>query len=439
MSEQLAMRRSLDAIAHLSDPNPPWAELLQSMQDLIGGESSTLIVFDSNDQLLHFEQCNVPAAAQSAYQQSFCAHDILLRPTRGAAPGRWFDTQELYSGDHLSKDLFYADFMCPQRMRRFVAHVVEESPHRRIALTVQRNDLPTRLRPLLEGLRVQRVATALRQGFMQRALRAIQWLDGAEATFTAFGEAVCLSTPHGTVIQASTLAQDYFQGGRGLRTRQGRLWHPTPALHRSLMAALAQASTGQQLVHLTLPGQAGTTEHLELARASSELSLGREPLVFIRLRRSLTTHAAATDELRAAFGITAAEACVLSALMAGQSAKQYALAQGVSVHTVRSQISALMRKMDCARQIDLVRRGLGVGAGCGHDRASARVHVSCRLPNSRPDSRPVVRLRRPRSPAPSWRSDARDSAVPLPRRACRGNGRRPAAWHARGAFRRCAR
>ena len=44
--------------------------------------------------------------------------------------------------------------------------------------------------------------------------------------------------------------------------------------------------------------------------------------------------------------------------MAGQSPKQHAGLQGVSVHTVRSQVTSLMTKMECTRQIDLVRKGL---------------------------------------------------------------------------------
>ncbi len=44
--------------------------------------------------------------------------------------------------------------------------------------------------------------------------------------------------------------------------------------------------------------------------------------------------------------------------MAGQSSKQHAVVQGVSVHTVRSQVTSLMTKMECARQVDLVRKAL---------------------------------------------------------------------------------
>ena len=64
------------------------------------------------------------------------------------------------------------------------------------------------------------------------------------------------------------------------------------------------------------------------------------------------------DSLCGAFGITPAEARVLAALVAGQSPKQHAGAQGVSVHTVRSQLGSLMAKMGCTRQVELVRKAL---------------------------------------------------------------------------------
>ncbi len=62
----------------------------------------------------------------------------------------------------------------------------------------------------------------------------------------------------------------------------------------------------------------------------------------------------------AEFDITLAEARVLAALVAGEQPKRYAQRRGLSIHTVRTQICALKTKMDCRRQIDLVRKAFAL-------------------------------------------------------------------------------
>jgi len=52
---------------------------------------------------------------------------------------------------------------------------------------------------------------------------------------------------------------------------------------------------------------------------------------------------------------------VLHALATGVSLNDFARGRGVSIHTVRKQVATMMVKMDCTRQVDLVRAALRVG------------------------------------------------------------------------------
>ncbi|BEP37399.1 hypothetical protein GmRootV59_43700 [Variovorax sp. V59] len=358
MNRNLALHRALDAISHLGDPEPPWAALLQGMQQLVGGDSATLIQIDGGGELLNFQQHDVSPAAERAYVEHFFAHDILIPPTFGAPPGSWFDTQELFSSSLLSKEGFYVDFMCPHGMRQCLIFIVEDSPQRRGALTVQRNMPAGRARRHLESAAVRRVDGALRRGLAQRDAMTRQWFDTAESAFDGFGEAICLATRHGTVLRASARARELLGQGHSLRLRGGRLWHPGAEVQRALQAALAQAPQAHQPIRLSIPDGWGGQSRLELVPAAPQLSLGREALVFIRMRHDGARTPPPVDSLCSAFGITPAEARVLAALIAGQSPKQHAGAQGVSVHTVRSQVGSLMAKMGCTRQAELVRKGL---------------------------------------------------------------------------------
>jgi len=358
MNRNLALHRTLDAISHLGDPEPPWAALLQGMQQLIGGDSATLILIDSGGELLNFQQHDVSPAAERAYLEHFFAHDIVTPLTIGASPGSWFDTQELFSSSLLSKEAFYVDFMCPYRMRQLLTFIVEDSPQRRGGLTVQRSMPAGHARRHLESATVRRVDGALRRGLAQRDAMTRQWFDTAESAFDGFGEAICLATRHGTVLRASARARELLGQGHSLRLRANRLWHPDAEVQCALRVALAQAPQAREPIRLAIPDGRGGRDRLELVPAAPALSLGREALVFIRMRHDGARTPPSVDSLCSAFGITPAEARVLAALVAGQSPKQHAGAQGVSVHTVRSQLGSLMAKMGCTRQAELVRKGL---------------------------------------------------------------------------------
>ena len=58
--------------------------------------------------------------------------------------------------------------------------------------------------------------------------------------------------------------------------------------------------------------------------------------------------------LRGAFGMTEAEASLAAALCAGTSVSDYAVSRGVSVHTVRTHMRALLQKTGAGRQVELV-------------------------------------------------------------------------------------
>lgn len=243
-------------------------------------------------------------------------------------------------------------------MRQLLTFIIEDSPQRRGGLTVQRNMPADHARRDLESATVRRATGALRRGMAQREAMTRQWFDTAESAFAGFGEAICLTTPQGTVLRASARAQELLGQGHSLRLRGGRLWHPGLDVQRALQSALTQAPRAREPMRLAVPDDTGGVCRLELVPAAPELSLGKEALVFIRMRHDGTRVPPSIDGLCRAFGITPAEARVLTALMAGQSSKQHAVVQGVSVHTVRSQVTSLMTKMECARQVDLVRKAL---------------------------------------------------------------------------------
>lgn len=107
-----------------------------------------------------------------------------------------------------------------------------------------------------------------------------------------------------------------------------------------------------------IPGPHGVPSHADFVRADERLGMGAEVLVFVRIRFDDAVKNAASGALRVAYGLTEAEERLLFALVAGQSPGAFAEKRGVSINTVRKQISTLMEKMDCHRQAELVTKAL---------------------------------------------------------------------------------
>jgi len=79
------------------------------------------------------------------------------------------------------------------------------------------------------------------------------------------------------------------------------------------------------------------------------------------------------EELAQFFGLTKAESCLIGTLARGKTAKEYAAAKGISIHTVYSQIKSALAKTGVRRQSELVKLVLEFPANSGQ-RIRAHAH-----------------------------------------------------------------
>ncbi|SFP20890.1 regulatory protein, luxR family [Variovorax sp. PDC80] len=362
MLEDPVLRRALDAVHHLTDPEPPWLGVLEGACGLIGGESATFIMVDAGGQMLAAQQWNVDPEAERVYREHYVQQDIITPKALGAAPGTWLDTAEFFSAGDLSGNAYYADYMLRYGMRQMLSYQIEDGPHRRGGLTLQRSRPLQRTRSHLDSERVRHFTHALQSALARRREYAEGWLATAEAAFEAFGEAMLLVNATGTVQHVSAHAAELLSHRSALRVHQGRLWHPAARARDALAATLARASApGGAPTRLLMPADRDSLAcGLQFTKAQAHLRVANEPLLLVRLHLPDRVQPLDAELLRGAFGLTPAEARVLVALVEGQTLKQHAAAQAVSINTVRTQLAALMDKMGCQRQIDLVRMALSV-------------------------------------------------------------------------------
>lgn len=360
MQPDTDLRRALEAVRGLSEPTPSWSSVLSTANRLVGSDAAVLIVFNG-ESVVDVQQSGADAAAVRDYAGHFHTEDVMTLPNVVKPPGTWLDTQILLPEPRRQRSAYYVDFMCKHRMRQLYSFIIENGPDRRTSLGFQRESAWDGLSFFLASEKIRTYAQALQQAVERRRAHASSWLSTTDHAFDALAEASCLVHCSGQIVHASPAARELFDSRGSVVATGGRISHPASRERLQLQASLREAGASDKVQQLAFRDtRSGLPVHLELVRANPLLRIGREPLVFVRLRRAVRQAIASPERLSQSLGITPAEARVLHALASGTSVRNHAQSNGVSIHTVRKQVATLMMKMDCTRQVDLVRAALEI-------------------------------------------------------------------------------
>ena len=93
---------------------------------------------------------------------------------------------------------------------------------------------------------------------------------------------------------------------------------------------------------------------LTVTRLAPELSVFDRPLAMV-LATATRQGALAAADLAELFGLSPAESRLAVALMAGKKLRDIAIDTGLQTTTLRSQLSAIFKKVGAGRQVDLLR------------------------------------------------------------------------------------
>jgi len=162
-----------------------------------------------------------------------------------------------------------------------------------------------------------------------------------------------------TVLFINPAAERLLKASRALMLRERRLRLIDGSRQRRFEELLRHAAIG----HACLPAsQAASLRCGDLTHDGLTLSVVplRRPaenaraVAMIILRASLS-EPVSEAEIRAAYGLTAAEGKLAAMLARGETLETIALIRSVSVNTVRTQLRSVLQKTRTARQADLVR------------------------------------------------------------------------------------
>lgn len=190
------------------------------------------------------------------------------------------------------------------------------------------------------------------------------------ATLDALGRAVFVLDRHGKVLHANAHAQELIQGAdRPVRVDRLRVLHAGRCEDERLLSASVTAIASEQRVMLPLRLVSNRTGAPYLAwlipiasaenaapsqRQSLVEAMGNGPTILLLVSPARGPAEFPPEAIQAAFGLSAAEARLVSALVAGRSLGEYADRTGVSRSTVRNQLGAVFDRMGIKRRTDLV-------------------------------------------------------------------------------------
>jgi DNA-binding CsgD family transcriptional regulator len=350
-------QRAVEAVSHLADVEPPWAEILESGRQLVGADSATFMTFDGTGALT-MHQDHLDGSAERDYVEHFHVLDVGLQTAMNCPSGTWINTHDLIPAKEMERSPYYTDFMCKHRMRQIVCHIVRINPVHRACFSFQREKVNPRAREQVEGTEISSFAHAMESALASRRDSAIRQLALAEDTLQFFEEAACLLSGDGKLIHASARALAIFESTPNVRLRGGRVWHQNAQVTRAICMALKRASESSQVLHLSIPAGVEGTLTWDMKRADGWMRLGNEALVMVRIRRTNDHNPFALDIVQALYNLSSAEVKVLGHLAAGRSASEISLALGISINTARKHIAVLLDKTGAKRQTDLLRIAL---------------------------------------------------------------------------------
>ena len=357
MGKSIAFRKAAEAVHHLTDPAPPWNDILTTARDLVGADAGTLLLFDHSEQLLMLRQVGIDQAAELEYRQHFYKEDTLAKAAMARPAGIWLDSTQILPAHVMQKNAFHADYLPRSHIGQVLAFVIHKDPFQQAALSFQRITAQANAVELLTHGEVPLYLRAFLQALARRRQACLARLEAIECTFAALNEATLLATPKGLIWRLSPLAEALLRAAKMISGDGASITHADPLMAQRLQQAMAKATATSTCTAVTIPLAWGEAYRLDISPAHASVRLVGENILFIRLRKHSAFQLPEVEELCAHFAITPAEGRVLQALVAGHASSELACVSGVAERTVRNQIASLMQKMGCSRQSELVRLG----------------------------------------------------------------------------------
>jgi PAS domain-containing protein/DNA-binding CsgD family transcriptional regulator len=351
-----------------------WTGALTAVADLLGAVGAQFFVWDKQAGAAPFAAVGrLPEEGNAAYVRYYGAIDPRREALERVPVGKLFTADEHFDGGRFRRSEFYNDFLVPYGVPYVAGSRVLQSAGLSAVVAVLRNFRQGPFEPrdvtVLERVmpHLQRAARLhSRVGSLRRQNQAL------EAALDQLTFGILITDATGRVLLLNHAAEEMAAANDGLLLQGGRLGatqaEEATGLTRCIAEAVRTASRrGNQgggsicisrpsgrrpfavLVAPLSPETALIAKHEAPAALILITDLDRRPDVLGRRLVEL-------------FGLTAAEACLAVALVAGKRLEDIAEERGVRMPTLRTQMRAILDKTGTDRQADLMRLIVGLPA-----------------------------------------------------------------------------
>jgi len=336
-----------------------WSDVLRQLTEYLGAVGAAYILTSKRTGQVEWISLAGPSAElQSDYVAHFAAVDP-YRPLLDGSPG-WLRVSESLPRTVLARDEWYNDFVLRVGVGDILGANIYSGPSHEAVIGLhyglhRRGFTSAREAQVRELIGLMRKAAELHVRLNNAGWQSsVAWraLDQLTA-------AVIVTDRDARIVGLNRTGEDLLSRGHAVTVRHGRLCTARAFETAKLMALIGAAAVpdkreptiGRILIRSR---DHGLPYILTVTRLVPELSVFDRPLALV-LATAPEQRVLAAADLAALFGLSPAECRLAVALTAGKRLPDIAADSGLQITTLRTQLSAILKKVGADRQVDLVR------------------------------------------------------------------------------------